>query len=354
MSLLIRGTALALALCSTATAATLDAASVDRAATGSVTVHWTAIPADAPIDVYVGNELVSDDDRDGGYQLNAKQAAGRPLVRLKTAEGAELVTAERVLPLQGGRNFRDLGGYRTSDGLRVKWGRVFRSGTMSQLTDADYALLSSLGIRVVCDFRTNEEREREPTLWKEHDKNITYYTRSYSMDSASRSMFAEGIPTAATVRTAMLHLYEDLPYEHAESYRSMFESLAAGDVPLAFNCSAGKDRTGVAAALLLSMLGVPRATVVDDYALSERVVDFEAQFANNPSAAQAGKPGPSDFLAKLPADARAALLRSDPDYLRAALAAIERREGSLDRYYERVLQISSDERERIRKLLLEK
>ena len=75
---------------------------------------------------------------------------------MRTADGGGQRVAVRLLPLEGGRNFRDLGGYPTLDGRRVRWGRVFRSGMMANLTDADYDYLSALGIRVVCDFRSNE------------------------------------------------------------------------------------------------------------------------------------------------------------------------------------------------------
>jgi predicted acylesterase/phospholipase RssA len=74
--------------------------------------------------------------------------------------------ATRVLPLEGGRNFRDLGGYETQDGQHVKWGRLFRSGALARLTPSDYDSLSAFGIRVVCDFRSRAERADEPTRWR--------------------------------------------------------------------------------------------------------------------------------------------------------------------------------------------
>jgi len=72
---------------------------------------------------------------------------------------------QRVLPLQGGQNFRDLGGYRTRDGRTVRWGLLYRSGSMHNLTAADYAYLRKLGIRTVCDLRSRTERDREPANW---------------------------------------------------------------------------------------------------------------------------------------------------------------------------------------------
>ena len=338
-------------------AAVIEDASVERGTDGRTIVRWRAVPADAPIDVTIDGRVISEDDRDGGHELSATDAARRPLIVLTTASGRRLTTAERLLPLEGGRNFRDLGGYLTSDGRRVKWGSLYRSGTMAHLTDRDYELLSRLGIRVVCDFRANEEREHEPTVWptvwKARGAKLDYRVRDYRTESNLAAVFGEGTPTAEAVRAAMTRLYGDLAYDHADSYRTMFKSLAAGEIPLAFNCKAGKDRAGKDAALVLPVLGVPRDTVVTDYALSEKVVNYEAQYASEARGTSADKKGPYDFVAKLPADVRAPLMRSDPAYIRAGLAAIERKEGSVDAYFERVLGLSPAERARIRERLLE-
>src|SRR5262249_33214139 len=77
----------------------------------------------------------------------------------------EFSTMERVIPLEGGLNFRDLGGYETQGGRRVRWRRVFRSGSMSSLTAKDDSLVQGLGIRVICDLRTARERQREAIRW---------------------------------------------------------------------------------------------------------------------------------------------------------------------------------------------
>jgi protein-tyrosine phosphatase len=334
-------------------------ATVERDSSGTATVRWRTEHANAPVDVFLvlpaqAPRLISDDDADGLHRLTSAEAARRPLIRLATDSGETFTTAERVLPLEGGRNFRDLGGYRTADGKRVKWGQVFRSGTMAGLTDADYGQLSTLGIEVVCDFRANEEREREPTAFRRIGTDIDYQTRDYASDtSALRTMFGNGQPTAEKVRAAMTNLYGEIPYQHAESYRTMFRQLADGNLPLAFNCSAGKDRTGVAAGLLLTLLGVPRATVLSDYALSDKIVDYQRAYAGARPTTVAGKPDPYAFIAALPAEVRAPLLRSDPAYLDYALAEIVRREGSLENYYAKVLDLSPGDVMAIRARLLD-
>ena len=87
--------------------------------------------------------------------------------------------------------------------------------------------------------------------------------------------------TPAKSHAAMIAMYRDLPDDQAADYTAMFRYLGAGKVPLAFNCSAGKDRTGLGAALILDALGVPRATILADYALSDRIVDYRAELQND-------------------------------------------------------------------------
>ena len=128
----------------------------------AVTLTWTA---DGPVDVLLSDDpwadpeqmtVISEQDPDGRHVVRDLQGVTRPYFYMRTADGGGQRVAVRLLPLEGGRNFRDLGGYPTLDGRRVRWGRVFRSGMMANLTDADYDYLSALGIRVVCDFRSNE------------------------------------------------------------------------------------------------------------------------------------------------------------------------------------------------------
>jgi protein-tyrosine phosphatase len=329
-------------------AARLTGATCKRAADGRVTLTWSGPAAG----VRMSN------NPDGPFakvlQANAKgQWAGpvpvapRPYFRLSSQAG-NLDVAERLLPLQGGRNFRDLGGYMTSDGRQVRWGRLFRSGSMVDLTAADYAYLSSLGIQVICDFRSTEERDQEPIRWSGANPPAMI-ARNYANASSSQGSLFAGNPDGPTVRLRMAKLYETLPYDHIESYRLMFSKLAAGQAPLAFNCSAGKDRTGVGAALLLTTLGVPWTTVLGDYTLTNDVINFETILQRSPK----GKP-PAGFneVSQLSKDARAQLQRADPLYLQTAFSTIKRQEGSIAAFVRGRLGVSDDEVRSLRANLL--
>jgi protein-tyrosine phosphatase len=234
-------------------------------------------------------------------------------------------TLERLVPLQGGLNFRDLGGYRTADGRRVRRGKLFRSGSLSKFTDEDCAYVAGLGLKTLIDLRTTDERTREPNLWVEAAP-LTYWTRDYDMSFGElRRVMELDLHNPEHARKAMTALYEQLPFEQAPAYRELFQRIADGEIPMVFHCAAGKDRAGTAAALILSALGVPRETVMADYLLSDHLVERRREAHE-----RAG--GSLNPIAQLPPDVVRAILGADASYLEAGFAAIEARHGSLTGY----------------------
>jgi protein-tyrosine phosphatase len=254
---------------------------------------------------------------------------------------------QRVIPLLGGRNFRDLGGYTTDEGLRVRWGRVYRSGVLSYLTEGDHRYLRKLGIRVLCDLRTRRERDREPVQWHGQGRIRKHWDYDPNQVSIEEDIYCTGF-SAESARQAMVKLYAQLPNRLVHQYRWLFSTLAAGKLPLVFSCSAGKDRTGVAAALLLRCLGVPSSQVVADFVLTDRVVDLERIYfsAARPALREEGRSSP-------PRSVREALLAASPEYLDAAIDQIERDYGSVRGYVRRGLKITETQVTQIRSLLLE-
>ena len=201
-------------------------------------------------------------------------AAAMPLAAHGLQQQAPVAQGEnaRLLPLQGGQNFRDLGGYRTRGGKTVRWGMLYRSGSMHFLTPADFDYLARRGIRTVCDFRSTKERSGEPVVWPA-GKAPHVLADDYEMDTRALAPKADHMPTAAEAKATMTATYPQLLKQFNSQYRRMFGELLAGRVPLAFNCTAGKDRTGVAAALILTALDVPRETVIADYLLTNKYFD---------------------------------------------------------------------------------
>lgn len=200
----------------------------------------------------------------------------RPFFCLEPTAGSPMWVAERQVPLAGGVNFRDLGGYRTDDGRRVRWGKLFRSGHLSKLTAGDQERLDALEIRTVCDFRMAEERATENATIACAPVLETLGIPPGLKDRFFFHRLFEQTDDPAVVVDAMHELMRSLIGESAPHYARLFAVLqqaAAGSVLL--NCSAGKERTGVGAALLLLALGVPRETILYDFTLSRRY--FPAQ-----------------------------------------------------------------------------
>jgi protein-tyrosine phosphatase len=264
-----------------------------------------------------------------------------------------MVNPDRVLALSGGRNFRDLGGYPSADGRQTKWRHVYRSGVMASLTEADYRRLDELGIKVICDLRTTAERAAAPFANTGSIKPL-YRSWDYAIDPEAWSGLAEmSSPAAADLRSLMMKNYAKLPWQFVDQFRAVFEHLAKSETPLIFNCAGGKDRTGIAAALLLTALGVPRETVIEDYALTERVVDFERISTSSPEAKREAAAAGFSFLSNLPREVQVPVIRSDPDYLRHSFEALEAREGSVMAFIKNRLGIDDQMLAGIRNHLLE-
>ena len=242
---------------------------------------------------------------------------------------------ERRVVLQGPINFRDLGGYPSADGRRLRWGRVFRSDLLTDLSDSDLAVIQALGLRTVCDLRADSEREQKPD--REIPGTVAHAIGfmprgGEELMANARSLSAEQVVTSVTA------IYQDFLLTRSAHFASLFELLLQADrLPLLFHCASGRDRTGTAAVLLLSALGVPRTVIAQDYALSDmyrRDIRFQL----------------GDGIAP---EVMAAVTRSHPAYLAAVFALIDERWGSMENYLREALGLSDAAREYLKDLLLE-
>ena len=180
----------------------------------------------------------------------------------------------RSIALEGGSNLRDLGGLIGLGGRKIKSGRLFRSGELFDLTVADADFLRKLGIAVVYDLRSTVERQRRPSeahLLGE----VQTVTRDYLDSAAGFSILTEKSDISTNdAKNAMRDLYRNIPFEHAESVRGIFDILINNNIPLLFHCVAGKDRTGIISAIILNILGCSRDQILEDYLISEQHIDL--------------------------------------------------------------------------------
>jgi len=177
----------------------------------------------------------------------------------------------RALPLTGASNLRDLGGWPVAGGRRVRPGRIWRSAALHGLTNDDLSVLAGTGLRTVCDLRGQREAARVPSRLppgaEAHPLPIEPFVGASLSDILARSTDI-GANAVGLLRQAYLAYVTD----HLDAYRRLFALLIEEERrPLLFHCSAGKDRTGIGAALILTVLGADRGTVMADYAATDRM-----------------------------------------------------------------------------------
>lgn len=253
--------------------------------------------------------------------------------------------------LTGGCNLRDLGGYGTGDGRTVAHGRLFRSGVLAYLTPQDHARLATIGLRTVIDLRRPDEIEAEPTRWPRPVETIAF-PEDPQHGPGQRGAPWERSATRDEARTWMLASYGTMGEWLAPHLRATLRALLDGRTPLLFHCAAGKDRTGFTAGVVLALLGVPEETILADYAFTDRAVDLHA-FTRDHRGAALGVTDSDHPIDRLPPDVRTALITADPDYLRAAFAALDERHGGIEGYARAVLHVGPGDIAALRSALLE-
>lgn len=260
--------------------------------------------------------------------------------------GSEGLTA-RVLDLPGARNLRELGGYRMVDGRQVKAGKIYRGGHPGGIAAEHLPRLGQLGLAAIVDLRTTEERGDLP-FPDSLVRSTHYWTRDYELSRGNVvRLLRDPVTDPAAMRRHMIESYARFPEEQREGIGALLCLLLEGRTPVLVNCTAGKDRTGVACALLLAALGADHQLIRQDYALTEQLHDPSGQlFAVDPD-------GPFAYLLKVDPQVWRTMMRSDPAYIDATFKALEEHHGGTERYLELAHGIGPAELKRLRELLLE-
>ncbi len=241
----------------------------------------------------------------------------RPADVLSDLHAAALASPGTPLRLEGMFNLRDLGGHVTRDGGRTRTGRIFRADAPAHLTDRDLVALASLGLGLVCDLRSQSEVERYPDRLP---PGVAHAHNPMRLDINVMGDFRS--PDFDWAAFRLEQLFIQMLEQSGATFRRVFAHLAgAGSYPYLFHCAAGKDRTGVTAALLLRTAGVPDETIVADFALSDgyiapKLPEFRAR----------SRERGVDFARAEP------LFRAPADAMEATLAHLDARYGSTAGY----------------------
>lgn len=179
--------------------------------------------------------------------------------------------SEKHIPMQGTPNFRDLGGIVNKQGRQLRWGAIFRSGRLTELTNIDLEYFKTLNIKTVIDFRTHEEIERHPDLYPSNMQVNAIHAMIGNPADMSRELRNRNVSeiTPQQADSYMLDVYSHFT-DSLSDFQPIFDTMLTSGrkAPFLFHCTAGKDRTGIAAALLLSALNVDREIIFNDYMMS--------------------------------------------------------------------------------------
>lgn len=321
---------------------------------GDYHVEWEQSSPETEVYVEPLSDMRVEPARDAGRSLvsfSGLPAGVRHFFRLRDQHGNELLASERRLGMQGTPNFRDYGGYRGADGRRVKWGYLFRSGQLARLSDTDLELFASLDLELVCDFRQEMEQASYPSRFPREGLPRVLSVPVVPGNSSSFFAGAEAHREAVEGfrREDMFNFMREINRDFADGQRENFarvfrEVLELREGRFLVHCSAGKDRTGFAAALMLLVLGVPRDVVMQDYLLTAQFFDPAVELRRVRRKYQ---------LEHLDEEVALPILEVHEDYLAAALASIEDNFGSVERYLDEGLGLGPEGVAELRRRYLE-
>lgn len=239
----------------------------------------------------------------------------------------------RKIVLDGTSNTRELGGYKTEDGRSLKWGVLYRSDKLSELTDADQEYLLELGIKRVIDFRSSEEKQNEPD---QLPSTLKYIEMPIEADGAIRPK-VEAILKGdlnEDVGAILVETNREFISDFSGVYKGFIESLIENQEPTLFHCTAGKDRAGFAAALVLLAVGVPEKIVIEDYMKTNKYTEETIQDYINKINLYS--------LGSVDAEILRPLLGVEERFIRAALDEIKQKYGSVENFIRDELKIRDE------------
>lgn len=252
----------------------------------------------------------------------------------------------RIHPFTGVENVRDYGDYSTAASRRLHRGRLFRSAHWANATEDDLERLHEFGVATVVDLRRAIEREQQPSRRHAAFAGVVIEAPA-SPDDLTEAPHIQFLKTTDLTRDSgrrfMLEAYRRIPYEtpHLDLFARYFRAIADGGGPVLIHCAAGKDRTGILAALTHRMVGVHADDMVEDYLLTNTAVRLAERAPEI-----AGKL--ARFTGRTPShDAVVAFLGVEAEYLEEAFAEIDRMSGSLDAYFEQAMGLDAATRARV-------
>lgn len=273
-------------------------------------------------------------------RLNPTGSGLREYFILRTGGVYSGVVANRAIDMNRIKNFRDIGGYFTTDNRQMKWGEIYRSGNLSNATLYDQEKIRRLNIRTVIDFRSERTARRYPILLHPSIRKIALPLMPMDAQKLDEQLEDENFDRSDAIRYVQEE-YVNILENHKVQFGELFDILANdSNYPILMSGSLGKDGVGLAAYLILYAIGVPQSSLEEDYMLSNQFID--------PDMVEIDARNLSEPLQ----EAVTAMLSVNRAYLNYAIDHIKLKYGSVDNYLEKELRVTSGKRNLLRKYLL--
>lgn len=280
---------------------------------------------------------------DGFKEIFALRNLNRSYFKLVFNNRYAVVTAERAIPMQQLSNYRDFGGYYNEDNLQTQWGKLYRSSSLNFATTTDTKFLDALKIKSVIDLRTDNERLREPYKYKSKQ---TFNLPLRENPHLTFFFFDKILSKQMRKNDVIIFQQDNLSFilEHnADYFAQMFDILLdKTNYPIVISCAVGKDKTGVASALILAALGVDREQIISDFLLSNQLIDYDSFVLNN-------KIYFSDADVQ---ETMTALFSAHQEVITYVMERITKQYGSTDKFLENELKLTPQKKAKLKEIML--
>ena len=274
------------------------------------------------------------------FRVNPTGSGLREYFILRTSGVHSGVVANRVIDMDNIKNFRDIGGYFTTDNRQMKWGKIYRSGNLSNATLYDQERIRRLGIKTVIDFRSERTARKYPILLHPSIRKVALPLMPMDAEKLDELMEDEHFDRSDAIQYVQEE-YVNIVENHKMQFREMFDLLInETNYPVLLSGSLGKDGEGLATYFILYAIGIPQSILEQDYMLSNELID--------PAKAEIDASNLSESMQ----EAVTAMLSVNRAYINYAVDHIKLKYGSVDNYLEKELHVTSGKRNLLRKYLL--
>ncbi len=323
---------------------------VEKDTEGDFLLKWEVSPdQEGNIDIYSSltdsslnsfTPITSRRITDQVMKLNPTGSGLREYFILRTGGVYSGVVANRTIDMNRIKNFRDIGGYFTTDNRQMKWGQIYRSGNLSNATLYDQEKIRRLNIRTVIDFRSERTARTYPILLHPSIRKIALPLMPMDAQKLDEQLKDEHFDRSDAIRYVQEE-YVNIIENHKTQFGEMFDLLTNdSNYPILLSGSLGKDGVGLATYLILYAIGIPQSSLEEDYILSNHFIDPEMVEID------------ARNLSEPLQEAVTAMLTVNRVYLNYAIDHIKLKYGSVDNYLEKELRVSTGKRNLLRKYLL--